>query len=395
MPARLRGHVACRRTRAASHGLEKMDAARRRLCEHAARLAHRLRRKVLLADVARHVLAVEDGRLKRAALDAIVDLLDSSLQVVEVLVRNPVGVNQPRDLGLLAPVRDQLRLGRDVNAVDVREADGRRGGREEDLGRARVTCHLHDLLGGRAAHDRVVDEQHILALKLALDRVELDAHTLLARGLARHDEGARDVPVLDEALTVRPAELVGERERGRARRVGHGYDDVDLLPRVRVEALDALSEHRAHAQARLVHGHAVHHRVGPRKVDVLEEARAETCAGHTLARERRPAALWEEDGFARRDVADNVEGVARRARDRVNRDALRRDRVVGEAVRLLARAVNQRPDAERVAEHDDADVVDEDCDRIAANAFLEGGRASIKDGVGIEVVATLGAHLGK
>jgi hypothetical protein len=39
--------------------------------------------------------------------------------------------------------------------------------------------HLHDLLRGRAAHDRVVDQQHVAALELDADRVELLAHDFL------------------------------------------------------------------------------------------------------------------------------------------------------------------------------------------------------------------------
>jgi hypothetical protein len=55
---------------------------------------------------------------------------------------------------------------------------------EVDAARARLARHAHDAPRGVAAHDRVVDEQHVLALELERDRVELAAHRGLARALA-------------------------------------------------------------------------------------------------------------------------------------------------------------------------------------------------------------------
>jgi hypothetical protein len=45
--------------------------------------------------------------------------------------------------------------------------------------------------------------------------------------LPGHDKCPADIPVLDESLAVRQAERLREIERGNARRVGHGDDDVD------------------------------------------------------------------------------------------------------------------------------------------------------------------------
>ena len=56
--------------------------------------------------------------------------------------------------------------------------------------------------------------------------IELPADVLLPHLLARHDERPADVPVLDEAFTVRQAELLGEVQRSNTRCVGHGNDDV-------------------------------------------------------------------------------------------------------------------------------------------------------------------------
>src|ERR1700754_2704821 len=74
--------------------------------------------------------------------------------------------------------------------------------------------HLHDFVRRGAAHDRIVDDQHVLALELDAHGVQLLAHRLLAHRLARHDEGAADVTVLEEAFAVLDAELGGHLHRG-------------------------------------------------------------------------------------------------------------------------------------------------------------------------------------
>src|SRR3546814_1091932 len=77
-----------------------------------------------------------------------------------------------------------------------------------------------DLGGCGAAHDRVVDQQHHAVPELQRDRVELALDRLHALALPRHDEGAADVAVLDEALAVLHAEHVGQLHRRIARGVG-------------------------------------------------------------------------------------------------------------------------------------------------------------------------------
>src|SRR5260370_330839 len=74
----------------------------------------------------------------------------------------------------------------------------------------RKSCRWRDFLGGGAAHDGVIHQQHLAALELAADGVELLAHRFLARGLARHDEGPAHVAVLDEAFAVRNAQQLGQ-----------------------------------------------------------------------------------------------------------------------------------------------------------------------------------------
>jgi len=58
--------------------------------------------------------------------------------------------------------------------------------------------HLDDLAARGAAHDRVVDDDHPLALDHRAHRVELELDAEVADRLARLDEGAPDVVVADQ-----------------------------------------------------------------------------------------------------------------------------------------------------------------------------------------------------
>jgi hypothetical protein len=77
----------------------------------------------------------------------------------------------------------------------------------------------------------IVDQQHALALELLADGIELLAHRLLAHGLARHDEGAADIAVLDEALAERDAQRLRQLHGRRAAGIGNRDDDVDFVDR--------------------------------------------------------------------------------------------------------------------------------------------------------------------
>jgi hypothetical protein len=145
----------------------------------------------------------------------------------------------------------------------------RRG--QVDLARAGFARHLHDLLAGGAAHDRIVDQQHDLVAELELHRVELAAHRFHALLLPRHDEGAADVAVLDEALAIFDAEHFAHRNRSAARGIGDRDDDVDVV--IRAQAPDFLRQALAHAQPGLVDRDVLDHRIRTRQIDVLEDAR--------------------------------------------------------------------------------------------------------------------------
>ena len=49
---------------------------------------------------------------------------------------------------------------------------------------ARVPGDLHDLRRGRAAYNRIVNQQDVLAVKLTPDRIQLAAHVLFTRTAA-------------------------------------------------------------------------------------------------------------------------------------------------------------------------------------------------------------------
>ena len=96
--------------------------------------------------------------------------------------------------------------------------DRRRRDAHVHLARARVAQHLHDLARRVAAHDRVVDDDEALAGDDLGQRVELHPQAVLAQLLARLDERARDVAVLDEAVVLRqPAARARSRGRRRCR----------------------------------------------------------------------------------------------------------------------------------------------------------------------------------
>ena len=224
--------------------------------------------QVVVVDVARHIVAVEHRGVE--TLDLRVAVAHGLDEIVQILIDQAVGADGFGHLLVGAAVRDQFLARRHVDAVDIGIADrGRRRG-EIDLAGTGVPRHLDDLLRGGAAHDGVIDEQDVLAPKFQIDGVELLAHGLPALLLSRHDEGAPDVAVLDEALSVLEVEVHGQLERGRSRGVGNGNDHVDVV--VRPDAADLLGQLLAHTQAGLVDGDIVDDGIGPRQIDVLEYA---------------------------------------------------------------------------------------------------------------------------
>ena len=200
---------------------------------------------------------------------------------------------------------------------------------------ARVAQHLHDLARRVAAHDRVVDDDEPLARHDLGQRVELHPQAVLAQLLPGLDERARDVAVLDQPVVLREAGGPREAARGRVAGVRHRDHEVGVDRRLAGEDL-------AHPPARDLQHLAAQARVGPREVDVLEDAQR-------AARRPRPPAA----SAARPAVSETISpGCTSRRNvraDDVERAGLRRD-----AVAVAEHAQRQRAQAGRVAERDHA-----------------------------------------
>jgi hypothetical protein len=104
---------------------------------------------------------------------------DGALHAVDVLVDQRVAADDLAHLVDRAAMGHQFARRRHVDAVHVGEAHRRRGAGHVDLAGAGVARHLHDLAAGGAAHDGVVHQQHVAALELAGDHVQLLAHDFL------------------------------------------------------------------------------------------------------------------------------------------------------------------------------------------------------------------------
>ena len=100
-------------------------------------------------------------------------------------------------------MRDQL-VGRGhVDAIDIWKAHRRRGTGKINFSGSRIARHLHNFAAGSAPHDGVIHQQHIAALELAGNHIELLPYRFFAHGLAGHDESAAYVAVFDKSFAVR------------------------------------------------------------------------------------------------------------------------------------------------------------------------------------------------
>src|SRR5919204_1339217 len=92
---------------------------------------------------------------------------------------------------------DQLVAVSEVDSVIALRDDRRRGDADVNLGRAGLEEHRDDLPRRVAPDDRVVDDNHALAVDFG-KRIELQLYALLTKALVRLDEGPPDVAVLDQ-----------------------------------------------------------------------------------------------------------------------------------------------------------------------------------------------------
>src|SRR3990167_5353260 len=154
--------------------------------------------------------------------------------------------------------------------------------------------HLDDLLRGRAAHDRIVDQDHALAFDQRAVGVVLEAHAEVADVVGRLDEGAADIMVADDAEFERQAGALGVADRRRHAGVGDRHDDVGRHRTFH-------RQFQADALARLVDADALEARVGAGEIDVLEDAEAARLLREGLDRTR--AVAVDDDDLAGLDVA--------------------------------------------------------------------------------------------
>ena len=292
-----------------------------------------------------------------------------SNQAMQVLVDQPVCADDLLNLFDGSAVGNQLRRGRHVDAVHVRIAHRRRRRRKIDLAGARLARQLDDLLRGRAAHDRIVDQQHVLAAKLEVDGVQLATHRLRALCLARHDKGAADIAILDKAFAILDAEMIGDLQRRGAARIGNRDNDVDVV--IGKIAHDLARQLLAHAQPCLVHGQVIDNRIGSREIHVLEYARRVPGLAVEVTH-MQGAVVFDEYTFTRLHITHAFE-----LQD-VQRHAFRRDHVVLVSVGL-ALAEHQRPNAVRIAKRDDAEADNHRDDRVTARAAPVHGLDRVKN----------------
>ena len=134
-----------------------------------------------------------------------------------------------------------------------------------DLGRAGLAQHADDRPLRGAAHDGVVHHDEALARDVLGEGVQLAPDRVGPLLLARCDEGAPDVAVLDQSLPVGDAAGAGEALRRRDARLGHPHHHVGLGRRL-------LRQQLARAAPDVMDLPAVEPAVRPRDVGELEDA---------------------------------------------------------------------------------------------------------------------------
>ena len=151
----------------------------------------------------------------------------------------------------------------------------------------------------------------------------------------------------------------GHRQGAGAAGVRHRHHHID--PVFGMALQDPLGQELAHAQAGPVHRDFVNDGVRPGQIDILEDA----GRAHGFIRAHlgvnRPV-LANQHRLARRQIRDQAEAL------HVQGHALRGDHVLESARLRLSPPIDQWPNAERVAEADDADADDHGHRRVGALA---------------------------
>ena len=134
-----------------------------------------------------------------------------------------------------------------------------------NLLRARVPQKAHNARAGRAAHDGVVDHHNPLSAHNLRNRVQLDAHPILAAFLSGGDECPPDIFVFDESEFIRDSRLLGISDC----RVDSAVRNSDH--HIRLHGV-LQCEERSRAHPRRVNAATVDHRIGTGKVNVFKNA---------------------------------------------------------------------------------------------------------------------------
>ena len=194
------------------------------------------------------------------------------------------------------------------------------------LARAGIAHHLDDLHAGGAANDRIVDQDDALAVDQRRIGVVLQLDAEVADFLARLDEGPADIVRADDPELERNARCLAEADRRGNAAVGDRDDIIGLDRRLaRQLGADVLAD--------FVDRLAVGDRVGPREIDMLEDARPRRRPCRTAGRSGCPMPLTTTSSpgsTSRRKVAPMTSSATRFRRE---------DR------RFAELAHDQRPDA--------------------------------------------------
>ena len=183
-------------------------------------------------------------------------------------------------------------------------------------------------------------------------------HRARALGLPRHDESAADVAVFDEALAKREFQHAPDFGGGGAAGVRHRNDRVNVV--VGPAGFDAARQTDSHVHARAVDRNAVNDGVGARQIHIFKNARRVARRRRANARVHAPVHVYQHR-LAGRDIA------AQFVAEHIQRGAFRGEHVRVAALPLFY-AINQRANAERVAEGEDAGADHQRHRRIRAAA---------------------------
>src|SRR5258708_5502066 len=125
--------------------------------------------------------------------------------------------------------------------------------------------HLDDLDRGRAPHNRIVDEDDALTVKIGPARIMLQSNAEVTDLIGRLDKGPSDVVVADDPQLKRQSRFLSIPERRRDARIGNGDDDVRL-------DMALAREFDADAFARLIDAGPLDDPVGATKIYILVHA---------------------------------------------------------------------------------------------------------------------------